>query len=276
MINNASFDEIGQTRGGSAAAIQFSFRNRANFQSRPLCYQCIFDPVPLSTLSLFSCAFASLSKLETVDIVRLRISAQKLVPTSSRVARIYVSDSDRRVSYAPHDWSNSCVCVTVHHSSLDMSKFTEGSWQRAFTAVKEQFELESLLPEQENALRGYGKSLIFQCLPIAADALLDKPQGSSHVVVISPLRSLMEDQEVLFLNNNGVPAIAITDEEDPDIVQQVINGNYIVVEENSHDQVPQYLPFLLPMHPHRPPMTLLLSLLSRRYFLTRTLLVLFR
>ena len=82
----------------------------------------------------------------------------------------------------------------------------------------------------------------------------------------------MEDQ-VLFRNNNGVPAIAITDEEDPDIVQQVINGNYIVVEKNS--QVPQFLPFLLPMHSHRSPMTLLLSLLSRRYFLTRILLVLF-
>jgi len=77
-----------------------------------------------------------------------------------------------------------------------MSKFTEGSWQRAFTAVKEQFELESLLPEQENTLReflegrnvfvnlptGYGKSLIFQSLPIAADALLDKPRGSSTVL----------------------------------------------------------------------------------------------
>ena len=86
-----------------------------------------------------------------------------------------------------------------------MSKFAEGSWQRAFTAEKEQFELESLLPEQENTLReflegrnvfvnlptGYGKSLIFQCLPIAADALLDKPRGSSPVVVISPLRSLI-------------------------------------------------------------------------------------
>ncbi|CAH3154046.1 unnamed protein product [Porites evermanni] len=123
-----------------------------------------------------------------------------------------------------------------------MSKFKEESWQKAFKAVKEQFELESLLPEQENSLKeflegrnvfvnlptGYGKSLIFQCLPIAADARLNKPRGSSLVVVISPLRSLMEDQ-VLFLNNTGVPAIAITDEEDPDIVQQVINGNYIVV-----------------------------------------------
>ena len=38
--------------------IQFSFRNQANFHSRFFCYQCIFDPVPLSTLSLFSYVFA--------------------------------------------------------------------------------------------------------------------------------------------------------------------------------------------------------------------------
>ena len=63
MINNATFEEIGQTRGSSAAAIQFSFRNRASFHSRFLCYQCVFDPVPLSTLSLFSCAFAFSSNL---------------------------------------------------------------------------------------------------------------------------------------------------------------------------------------------------------------------
>ena len=37
-----------------------------------------------------------------------------------------MSVSDRRVSYAPHDWPNSYVCVTVERS--DMSKFTEGSW----------------------------------------------------------------------------------------------------------------------------------------------------
>ena len=59
VINKATFEEIAQTRGSSAAAIQLSFRNRANFHSRFLCYQCVFDPVPLSTLSLFSCAITS-------------------------------------------------------------------------------------------------------------------------------------------------------------------------------------------------------------------------
>jgi len=63
VINKATFEEIAQTRGSSAAAIQFSFRNRANFHSRFPCYQCVFDPVPLSTSSLFSCAFAFSSNL---------------------------------------------------------------------------------------------------------------------------------------------------------------------------------------------------------------------
>ena len=95
-----------------------------------------------------------------------------------------------------------------------MSATTEECWQKAFKAVREQFEIDNLLPEQENALReflgdqnifvnlppGYGKSLIFQCLPIAADALFEKPRGSSVLVVISPLRSLMEDQ-IRHVNN---------------------------------------------------------------------------
>ena len=50
-------------RGNSAAAIQFSFSNQANFHSRFICCQCVFDPVPLSTLSLFSCVFEFSSKL---------------------------------------------------------------------------------------------------------------------------------------------------------------------------------------------------------------------
>ena len=59
----------------------------------------------------------------------------------------------------------------------------------------------------------YGKSLIFQCLPIAADALFERPRGSSVIVVISPLRALMGDQ-VCQLNDIGIPRIAIADEEE--------------------------------------------------------------
>ena len=123
-----------------------------------------------------------------------------------------------------------------------MSATTEECWKKACKAVREQFEIDNLLPEQENALREflggqnifvnlptvYGKSLIFHCLSIAADALFEKPRGSSVLVVISPLRSLMEDL-IRHVNNMGVPPIATTDEEDVEIIQQVMNGNNVLV-----------------------------------------------
>ena len=38
----------------------------------------------------------------------------------------------------------------------------------------------------------------------------------------------MEDQ-IRHLNDMGVPVIVITDEEDVEIIQQVMNGNYVLV-----------------------------------------------
>ena len=123
-----------------------------------------------------------------------------------------------------------------------MATASEDKWKEAFEAVKPQFELTDLLPEQQEAIKaffkgknvfvnlptGFGKSLIFQSLPIVADIVSGKPHGSSIIVVISPLRSLMEDQ-VQYLNSICIPAIAITDVEDPEIIQQVLNGNFLVV-----------------------------------------------
>ena len=74
----------------------------------------------------------------------------------------------------------------------------------------------------------FGKSLIFQSLPIVTDIVSGKHRGSSVIVVISPLRSLMEDR-VQNLNSICIPAIAITDVEDLEIIQQVLNGNFHVV-----------------------------------------------
>ena len=97
--------------------------------------------------------------------------------------------------------------------------------------MKEQFELSDILPEQRESMNaffdgkgvfvnlpaGYGKSLIFQGLPIVAGIVKSKPRGSSVVVVISPSLSLMDDQ-VLYLNNMGIQAIAITNVEDPETI----------------------------------------------------------
>ena len=46
------------------------------------------------------------------------------------------------------------------------------------------------------------------------------PRDSSIIVVISRLR---------YLTNLGIPAIAITNDEDADIIQQVLSGDCIVV-----------------------------------------------
>ena len=126
--------------------------------------------------------------------------------------------------------------------SLNMACFREELWREASISVQNQFGISSFLPEQQQAMEyffarnnifvnlptGYGKSLIFQSLPIVADVLFSQPRGSNIIVVISPLKALMEDQ-ISYLSSVGVPAIAIADEEAPEIIQQVLNGCYVVV-----------------------------------------------
>ena len=122
-------------------------------------------------------------------------------------------------------------------------KATTSAWREALLLAKNQFHIDEFLPEQEEAIKaflegrdlfvnlptGYGKSLIFQTIPIVADALKGNPRGmTSIIVVISPLKSLMHDQ-VEYLCNLGIPAIAIVDDNDPEIIQQVIDGYYLVV-----------------------------------------------
>ncbi len=112
-------------------------------------------------------------------------------------------------------------------------------WENAMQKVSKVFEIPSLYPEQKEALcqffynrdvfvnlpTSYGKSLIFQATPIMADVLLRKSQGTSIVVVISPLKALMEDQ-VRHLKSLNISAISVTDEHNDSIVGDIINGKY--------------------------------------------------
>ena len=102
--------------------------------------------------------------------------------------------------------------------------------------------LTDLLPEQQEPIKaffkaknvfvnlptGFGKSLNFQSFSIVADIVCGTPRRSSVIVVISRRRSLMEDQ-VQYLNSICIQAITITDVEDPEIIPQVLNGNFLVV-----------------------------------------------
>ena len=116
------------------------------------------------------------------------------------------------------------------------------AWKEAFVAVQNQFKISDLFPEQEIAIKtvmerdhvfinlptGYGKSLIYQCIPIVADILNGNPRGTSILVVISPLKALMQDQ-VEYLENIGIPAIAVVDNIDTEFVQMIKNGVFLVV-----------------------------------------------
>lgn len=75
-----------------------------------------------------------------------------------------------------------------------------------------------------NLPTGFGKSLIYQALPLVFDAM----HGEGHiVVVVSPLVSLMKDQ-VQKLRNLGISAVTLSDIEEED-AKAVEKGVFSVV-----------------------------------------------
>lgn len=115
-------------------------------------------------------------------------------------------------------------------------------FDRATEQVCDIFKVSSLYSEQIDSLRavldgknvyaslptGYGKSMIFFAVPIVADVLFNRPRGSSKVVVISPLRSLMDDQ-VSYLKSLGLSAVALHDDLTEESFKRVENGEFSYV-----------------------------------------------
>ena len=114
-----------------------------------------------------------------------------------------------------------------------------GEFRRALESVCDIFKIPSLYSEQEKCLEalykgkdvyaslptGYGKSLIFYAAPIVADELFSRPRGSSKIIVISHLRTLMEDQ-VAYLRSLGLSAIALHDEQSEERPKEVEKGAF--------------------------------------------------
>jgi len=62
-----------------------------------------------------------------------------------------------------------------------MSVITEEDWQKAFKSVREQFEIDNLLPEQETSLREFlGCQNIFANLPTGYGNIFDFPVSSDR------------------------------------------------------------------------------------------------
>ena len=98
--------------------------------------------------------------------------------------------------------------------------------------------VDTFYPEQKEALwnffngkdvffiahTGYGKSLIYQAIPIIADVLNEQAIGTSSVLVLSPLLSLMKDQVEHINNSFGISAAAIFDGQEEEILQNIEDG----------------------------------------------------
>lgn len=124
-------------------------------------------------------------------------------------------------------------------ASQHKRSFPIDRWNNALESVCSTFNFKELYPEQEEALKHYfsghhvyinlptafGKSLVYQAVPIMYDSLNLRPKGTSIIVIISPLKSLMVDQSA-YLNSLGISAICITDEAIDYAIQDVIEGKY--------------------------------------------------
>lgn len=125
-----------------------------------------------------------------------------------------------------------------------MAEFQRGEisdtlWENAIQKVQNVFGISSLYHEQKDALRlffskrdvfvnlptSFGKSLIFQATPIVADVIYKRSSGTSIVVVISPLKALMEDQ-VRHLMKLNFSAVSVTDEHNDNLVCDIIDGKH--------------------------------------------------
>ena len=79
-----------------------------------------------------------------------------------------------------------------------------------------------------SAMTGYGKSFVYQSLPLLHDLLIEQAVGTSIAIVICPLVSLMMDQ-VSYIQSLGLNAAAIYSGQDPKILDDIEAGIYSYV-----------------------------------------------
>ena len=109
-----------------------------------------------------------------------------------------------------------CVCDT-----FGISKLYEEQLQCLEAAVEKR-NVYASLPT------GYGKSMIFYALPIVADEVFGLEFGTSKVIVISPLKSLIDDQ-VKFLKSHGLKTFALNEEQDEEDIGFAEQGKAVYI-----------------------------------------------
>ena len=81
-----------------------------------------------------------------------------------------------------------------------------------------------------SAPTGFGKSIIYELIPIMADTLNDRVAGSSVIIVISPLKALIEDQVTYLNTHTAVTAINLTEvSNDKETLRLISEESYSIV-----------------------------------------------
>ena len=117
-------------------------------------------------------------------------------------------------------------------------------FEEAFDFIMHIFKVEKLYDDQVklikafcngsnvffNAPTGYGKSIVYQCLPWVFDMLQEQTIGFSTLIVVTPLQSLMEDQ-CNRMKEIGISSIALYSENASDeaTLKDVREGIYSLV-----------------------------------------------
>ena len=128
-------------------------------------------------------------------------------------------------------------------SASSSNMFQESEFIEAMEMACYFLQVKKMYQDQEKALRqffkgkdlffsahtGYGKSLIFQAIPTMADVLYGKAVGSTTIIVISPLTSLIKDQVSIANERFGISVGAIYEGQDKDVLQKVEEGVYSIV-----------------------------------------------
>ena len=115
------------------------------------------------------------------------------------------------------------------------------SLEEAFTLASAKLQIPALNEPQKVAIQkvvmrkkdvfvnlptGFGKSLIYEALPLVFDYTTKLP--GHIVIVVSPLVSLMEDQ-VKYLRSIGVSAVNISSRQTDNDHSKIENGQHLVV-----------------------------------------------
>ncbi len=98
----------------------------------------------------------------------------------------------------------------------------ESLHREQITALKEFFLGKNIF---FSAGTGYGKSLVFQAVPLMADLLKEKVVGTSIAIIICPLVSLMLDK-VAYLKSIGLNATAVYNGQEEAVLRDIEEGFY--------------------------------------------------